>query len=166
MKNSPEAEKLPVKVCLVVLDETLHWCESIVRRAGRIYSNYFYDANEVTYCCSAVPCYTLYPIDTTYLLDQKTEAEAEKLGDQISESADLDIVYMSCSDVKRLPDTQKEEWETVEVPEDETREEVLEGYEEYFRGNSVLSTPSNWKALQKQVRAEMKALAKCMAVGE
>lgn len=116
----------------VAIDETHHITDdALVKACGKIFTVYFYDANEKTHCCEITPSHYLIPL---YCYSENEVSDEIK-----DELTDLERynepMYVHCH--------QLEDMKTVKVgcngryyaPEGRKHKEILDHAEEYLRGN-------------------------------
>lgn len=122
---------------IVALDETYGWQENIQKACGKIRTIYFFDASQVTYCCSPVPCYLLYPLFSE-AENEITEEMEEELREGDAENTEPR--YFECKGIDPIAD--KESFShrldgglRYYAPDGKKHREIMEAAEEYFRGN-------------------------------
>ncbi len=111
----------------VKLDETKHWNESIVKRAGKIEGVYIYDDEVATHLCELAPSYELHFIESQYSECPDSQDDRERLYDDILEgNMDTEsVTYMHVSAIRKM--------ETFPLEGFDTIEDTIE----YAQGNSL-----------------------------
>lgn len=84
---------------VVVLDETSGWKDEIQKACGKIKTVYFFDAKQVTYLCSPVPCYFLYPL-YSYAENEVSEEMLDNL--EQGDRENTEPRYFECSGIDKL----------------------------------------------------------------
>lgn len=123
------------------LNETQNWSEDIQKRVNKVYGVYFYNKNEVPYCCEITPYYCCYPMRSYADHDIEDEQEKETLWNDIHEGdcqAD-EISYFHCSFVDRIKD---QKMVNIDINEDEYADEgsyreLVDKVQEHLQGNPV-----------------------------
>ena len=87
---------------VVVLDESIHWVDSIRQKAGgTIYASYLYDSNSHVYCCELTPSYELLHLFSNPLEDDEEGTVADSIRDACAGSPQDG--YFHCRAINQLP---------------------------------------------------------------
>lgn len=122
---------------VVVFDETKYWAPELVGKAGgKIYASYLFDSGSITYCCEITPSYHLRHLFSTPLQDDENgEVAAEIREAEVGNDNDR---YVHCHVIDaHLDKTLVHDFglDLVGGETDLTREDLLEEYMEWCRGN-------------------------------
>lgn len=122
---------------IVALDETFGWRDDIKKACGRIRTIYFFDASQVTYLCSPVPNYLLYP-----LFSEAENEISEEMKDKLDEgdAENREPRYFECAGIDKIADKQGFSHHldgglVYYSPDGKKHRQIMEAAEEYFRGN-------------------------------
>ena len=104
-----------MKINIVKLDESFHWCDGIRARVkdGKIYGVYIYRPSKRVRCCEWTPSYELWFIGSEFNYpDGLTQEEQEQLADEIQEADrqvlhETSIIYVHCYMIDTLPTLRK-----------------------------------------------------------
>jgi hypothetical protein len=154
MSKNMEAKRKPIFACLVALDHTADWNikEQHKQYIRAIKTIYLYDKNERTCLCEFTPSYYLigqyHEVDLTDYGRNLSEFEQDTLYDYYEQEPAGDPIYVHCHEIDAIEASSKGKkgkkfvWyksgRTGVSYADSTRDQQLEGLEEYFNGNRVI----------------------------
>jgi hypothetical protein len=106
-------EGIKMKFRVLLLDETEHWREDIVKAAGgQVFGVYLYNPNQVTHCCEFTPSFALTFLNSIPLEYPDGEEAREQLHDDLIDGNVHcePITYVHCHDVDKLPHIRRGEF--------------------------------------------------------
>lgn len=122
---------------VVKLDETFGWKDDIQEACGKIFTFYFFDASQVTYCCEPIPSYLLYPL-FSYAENEISEEMKDNL--DTGDRENTEARYFHCSGIDPIAKEKGFSHHldgglTYYSPDGKKHRQIMDAAEEYFRGN-------------------------------